>query len=290
MNVAAADRELPGYDFYVRVARTMAGVRRPVRGVPVLLYHSIAEDDSPENAWRFNVAPATFARQMDWLRDQGFQPVGPDRWLAWNQEGQPLPPRPVMITFDDGYRNNLATAVSILKQHGFRAAFFVSTGFSGAAQAFPWVRGARNPAEFAPMSEDEVRTLEREGMDVGAHTREHPRLAAIPDAQARAEIAASKADLERWLGHPVGAFAYPYGSEWDVEDRHRTFCREAGFSTAFTTRPRVSRAGDSPMAIPRITVLERDGVNVFALKVRGFFEGYETFRKILRRLRRGRTD
>jgi peptidoglycan/xylan/chitin deacetylase (PgdA/CDA1 family) len=286
VSLVVPENELPGYDFYGRLAARTAWLRRPIQGVPVLLFHSVGEDMSPENAWRFNVTPDTFTRQMNWLVEQGYQSMGPAQWLAWHNGSQPLPPRAVMITFDDGYRNNLTTALPILQRAGLGATFFISTGFADSQQAFPWVRGARDPAGFAPLSAADVRALDQAGMDIGAHTREHPRLAGVPDAQARLEITASKTDLEQWLGRPVDAFAYPYGSRWDLDERHVEFCREAGFSTAFTTQPAVSRRGTPPLEIPRITVLERDGVEVFALKARGLFEGYERFRKGLRLIRR----
>ena len=86
------------------------------------------------------------------------------------------------------------------------------------------------------LTSDMVRELDRQGMEIGAHTVSHPILTSLDDDSARIEISASKQQLEAILGKPVRLFAYPNGKVGkDYDQRHVAMVREAGFSAAFTT-------------------------------------------------------
>ncbi|MBP7829481.1 MAG: polysaccharide deacetylase family protein [Kiritimatiellae bacterium] len=277
----AASKALPGYDFYAGLARRLAAVRRPRGRIPVLLYHSVSPAADVRNAGLFNVTPATLDTQLHWLKDNGFHFITPEEWLAWRAAPPDTPLRRAIVAFDDGYRNNLEHALPILQRHGVRAVFFIASSFLGAREPFPWIDGPDRDA-FRPMDAGGLRELDAAGMVVGAHTRTHRRLNTLTDAEALSEIRESKKELERLLGKPVTTFAYPYGSKRDQSPRHAELCREAGFTTAFTTRPVSSTRRTDPFAIPRMTVYERDGTELFGLKARGLFDGYDLFRRLIR--------
>ena len=89
--------------------------------VPILLYHHL-DPDQPENETTLH--PDTFERQMRLLKEQGYTPISFDELIAFVEQGTPLPEKPVMITFDDGYTSNAVYAYPVLRELGFHASIF----------------------------------------------------------------------------------------------------------------------------------------------------------------------
>jgi peptidoglycan/xylan/chitin deacetylase (PgdA/CDA1 family) len=155
----------------------------------------------------------------------------------------------LVITFDDGYRDNFSTAAPMLARHGLPACFFLVTDFVD-SNITPWwdeEQGIRS--EW--MSWDEVRSLRAQGFEVGAHTMRHVDLGVTVGRDALAEIAGAKARLERELGGPVTLFSYPYGRRDQMVEENREAVREAGFTCCLSAFGGAVRVGDSPYHLNR---------------------------------------
>jgi peptidoglycan/xylan/chitin deacetylase (PgdA/CDA1 family) len=169
-------------------------------GVPILVYHSVAPTHPGQSTEQrlLDVDPATFRRQMGYLAANGYTVIPLGTLVDALQGHGSAPPRAVVITFDDGWLTQYQNAVPILEQMHYTATFFVITAQIG--------RGAMY------MGLDELRTLQRAGMTIAAHTRTHPDLTEVSDSQLRAEVLGSRQDLQKMLGVPADLFAYPYGA------------------------------------------------------------------------------
>ena len=195
--------------------------RRP--DVPIVTYHSISTAGD-----EFTVSGEAFAAALDGLRNRGFHTVTFHEWLAHADEGTPLPPNPVIVTFDDGYEDAYTTSLPALRARGMRAVFFVVTSFVGADESHRIVRdegGIRRRYLIWP----EVRALADAGMEIGSHGVTHRRLADLTSEEARAELTRSKEQLEAILGKRVEIFAYPYNS---VRRWIEPLARDAGYRAA----------------------------------------------------------
>jgi peptidoglycan/xylan/chitin deacetylase (PgdA/CDA1 family) len=167
--------------------------------VPVLMYHYIRVNPDPRDRTGFalSVTPAQFHAQMDYLARNHFSVIPLSRAIAAIRTHRPLPPRPVVLTFDDGYADFYTTAVPEMRRYGFTATDYVVPNLVGRGSFMTW---------------SQVTAADRLGFTIGAHTMNHVALARVPRSQARAEMSQSKQALEQMLGHPVIEFAYPYGS------------------------------------------------------------------------------
>ncbi|HET9493952.1 MAG TPA: glycosyltransferase, partial [Chloroflexia bacterium] len=165
-------------------------------GVPVLVYHGVERQVSPESV-RFTVSARRFALQMALLKLMRYR-VEPLHSLVAAWESGALPaPRTAAITFDDGYRNNLTRAWPILRRFGYPATLFLVTGFAGAASA--WDR--HSLAGQKPLMDwDEARTLDGQGFRVESHGVTHADLREATAEQARREIGESHRHIEERLG------------------------------------------------------------------------------------------
>ncbi|MCX7791011.1 MAG: polysaccharide deacetylase family protein [Chloroflexaceae bacterium] len=204
--------------------------------IPILMYHYIREVDRDADplGFRLSVRPDRFAEHLAWLRERGYVGLRM-RDLAACLRANDCPRRAVALTFDDGYADNVTTALPLLRRHGFVATFYIVTGFVGREGYMDW---------------EDLALLRDSGMELGAHTVSHADLAALDLGQARHEILASRQALEERLGIEVVSFSYPAGSYTSAV---RRLIREAGFSSAVTTAPaeRLERLD----ALPRRRVL-----------------------------------
>jgi peptidoglycan/xylan/chitin deacetylase (PgdA/CDA1 family) len=186
--------------------------------VPILEYHYVRVNPDPRDRLGYNlsVTPADFLAQMDWLRSSGFHPVDLGDLRAYFQEHVPLPARPVVLTFDDGYADFYTAALPVLLDHGFGAVSYVVPGFLDQPRY---------------MTSGQVRALDRAGIQVGAHTVHHVDLTKASGADLVQEIQGSRTALEKLVGHPVLDFCYPSG-KFNAAVLAAT--HEAGFQTATT--------------------------------------------------------
>jgi peptidoglycan/xylan/chitin deacetylase (PgdA/CDA1 family) len=207
--------------------------------IPILLYH---------------YTPMNFDEQLTYLEQHGYTVVDLDAMLA-GLYGGPLPPKPAVITFDDGFENQMQ-AFAILKKHHMKATFYIING--GAQSRWCIGAGRRYGDPLQPkagcgdayLTWDQVRELDGSGLiTIGAHTLDHENLAGLTPAEQRTEIFDSKAGLEQELGHPVRHFAYPYGA---YNPTTIQLVREAGFATAVTTLPSSYQAPGLEFTLRRV--------------------------------------
>jgi peptidoglycan/xylan/chitin deacetylase (PgdA/CDA1 family) len=221
------------------------------RSLRVLMYHKV--NDLPNN--RMSMPVTLFDDQMCYLRELGYTVVGLDAVLDNYRNGTPLPPQAVLITFDDGYRDNLVNAAPILHKHGYPAVQFVPIAYVGGKQPLPHerhlsARGVHNPT----VDWDEVRELERYGVRIESHGISHKPLAELELDEAAREIAISKLKLEEALGRTVRAFSYVKGSEADYKPVHPSLVRQAGYDLAFTAVSGANSPQSDPLQLRRYNV------------------------------------
>lgn len=189
--------------------------------VPVLMYHYIRWNPNPRDRAGFalSVTPAAFHAQMDYLARNHFNVIPLSQAIAAIRAHRPLPFRPVVLTFDDGYADFFTTAVPEMRRYGFTATDYVVPGLVGHGSFMSW---------------QQVVAADRLGFTIGAHTMNHVALSRVPAGRVMAEMSESKKALQEILGHPVTEFAYPYGSfNRYVAGRARAL----GFESAASTMP-----------------------------------------------------
>ena len=144
--------------------------------IPILMYHSIADDGPPELA-KFRVSPIRFREQLRFLRRCGYHSVSLCEWASSIASGVPLPGRPMIITFDDGYRDFITNAAPLLEAADFRVTIFVVTAKVGATA--DWDITSRPPLPL--MGWDDLRELQRRGFEIGSHTSSHADLRTLSE-------------------------------------------------------------------------------------------------------------
>jgi peptidoglycan/xylan/chitin deacetylase (PgdA/CDA1 family) len=144
-----------------------------------------------------------------------FTTITPAQLLAYLRYDTPLPPRPVLLSFDDASAGQYTNALPVLLRHGFTATFFVMTVVLDKPG---W------------LSRDQVRALDRQGMTIGAHTWDHHPVTRYAEADWRTQLVEPARELARILDRPVRLFAYPYGL-WNQAALPRVAA--AGYEAAF---------------------------------------------------------
>ncbi|MFC4761809.1 polysaccharide deacetylase family protein [Dyella koreensis] len=229
------------------------------------MYHNVAHLPRDLQIYRsLYVSPAAFARQMWLLHRMGYTGLSMSAampYLRGERQG-----RVVAITLDDGYADNLESALPVLSRFGFSATVYVVNRSIGRFNTWDAKRiGIRKQL----MTADELRQWHRAGMEIGAHSQNHPRLTHCSDHQLLDEIYACKADLEDRFGVAVTQFCYPYG---DVDDRVADATQHAGYEAATTThRGRATRESNL-WRLPRVQIARHHFLPQFAMRV---LTGYE---------------
>jgi peptidoglycan/xylan/chitin deacetylase (PgdA/CDA1 family) len=206
--------------------------------VPILTWHRVAvfASEYTKSIPDETVEPSVFAAEIDALASGGYHPISQLQLFDALFHGAALPKKPVLLSVDDGYVDDVKTILPILQAHHFVATFYIIT------------HRFHEPGFLNPT---EVRRLDAAGMDIGAHTRTHVPLAAIPPSEVTAQVLGSKRDLEAVLGHPVQWFAYPFGS---FNASVVAKVRAAGFVLAVTTNGGTHESAQSPLTLPRIHI------------------------------------
>jgi peptidoglycan/xylan/chitin deacetylase (PgdA/CDA1 family) len=220
------------------------------RVVPILMYHrvNVVTASTPAVTRRLTVHPTVFARQMRWLKRHGYHTITQRRLFDALMCGRPLPSRPILITFDDGYRDTLFRASPVLVRLGMKATAYVITG-----------RTSNGDVSF--LGWRHLVQLERRGVEIGSHTVSHRQLPSLSDSAAFAELVRSRRVLERRLGHRVPWLAYPIGA---FDSRIERLARRAGYVLAVTTQHGTRQSARRPLALPRLRIIDSTGVRGLA--------------------------
>lgn len=196
--------------------------------IPVLMYHRVCADDVSARAVSsdFVVRASTLRRQLQYLAARGYR--APDVSAALSQHVDPVAARrSVLLTFDDGYLDNYAVALPILRELGFTATVFVLAEPERHVNFWDTHESTGNAALMGPV---QMREMAEAGITIGSHGISHRRLDTLGDDEARRELVDSKKRIEDWIGKRVDVFAYPFGV---VTPRLKEIAREAGYRAAF---------------------------------------------------------
>jgi peptidoglycan/xylan/chitin deacetylase (PgdA/CDA1 family) len=204
--------------------------------VPILLYHHLGNPPPGERNPSLYVTPARFRATLGALDAAGFQAVTLGRvWAAWHG-GAPLPRRPVVLSFDDGFAEQDTVARPALAARRWPGTLNLQLNRVG-------VRGGLTRAAIARMR--------AAGWEVDDHSTTHPDLTKVGRARLTAEVSGSRALLRRRLGIDARFFCYPYGRS---NAAVRRAVQAAGFRAATTIAPGRASARDDPFALPRFVV------------------------------------
>ncbi|WP_240343907.1 polysaccharide deacetylase family protein [Paenibacillus sp. SYP-B3998] len=177
---------------------------------------------------------------MKYLAVHHFTPLTLNDFTLILQNQKAAPPRPVLLTFDDGYANNAELAMPILRQYNFPATLFISLGAVGQPGYLSW---------------PQIKEMHAAGWDIQPHTVTHPHLPLLDADKQREEIMHSRQQLEEQLGGKADVFAFPYG---EYNEETLKILREAGFRYAFTTQEGRVDSSLPPLELPRIVVYGDD--------------------------------
>ena len=218
--------------------------------VPILMYHVLGDPPPGAPFPQLYVSDADFAGQMGWLARHGYTAVTlRSVWDHWHGRGS-LPSRPVVVSFDDGYRSVAHSAFPSLRQRGW-------PGVLNLAAKNLHVRGG--------ISERQVRRLIASGWEIDAHSLSHADLTAIDRRQLTREVAGSRRELRRLFDIPVEFFCYP-GGRYDA--RVIAAVRAAGFLAATTTVEGLATPA-APFELRRVRVSRGDGISTFSSSLHG---------------------
>ena len=229
--------------------------------IPILMYHQVTPRPHPALR-KYAVTPRAFAMQMNWLALTGYMPITLDSLLAHRIGQCPLPSRPIVITFDDGYQDCVEHAAPILHARGFTAMFYLVAGLVGKTSR--WLLSERG-VELPLLDWTAARALEAAGFQCGSHTMSHPRLTDKSPDGCREELLTSRRLLEDHLGHEVTHLAYPFGS---FNEKVRALVAETGYRTASSVRIGLSSSEDDVLALHRVPISGQDSLLDFICRLR----------------------
>jgi peptidoglycan/xylan/chitin deacetylase (PgdA/CDA1 family)/SAM-dependent methyltransferase len=229
------------------------------RRLPILMYHRIAPEGSSILA-NYRITPQAFHDQLRYLRDAGYYSLPLDEWRIAAERKKPLPGKPILLTFDDGYSDFQDYAWPLLKRYGFSAMVFLVANQVGKTNSWDAYYGSPLPLLDWP----NILLLQKEGIEFGSHTATHPHLTGISLCDVVKEASISRRILQERLGKPVQALAYPHGSTDRVVQHLVGAC---GYMYGLTTVPRFSGFNDSLLALPRVEVSGADDLQRFIQKL-----------------------
>ena len=236
--IVVAQAQSEGREYFIS-HQEIIPLGAPTIKLPILMYHYIRRPPSMRTdllGYRLSVAPEVFQMQLDWLYAHGYHAVNFNDVRDYFAGIRPLPPRPVVITLDDGYRDLYTTAYPMLMAHRFTAVAYIVTSFVGQPRY---------------VSRDQILEMDRAGIQIASHTIDHADLARASFGSALYQVAQSKQWLEKLVGHPVLDFAYPSGK---FNPSAVAAVKQAGYDTAVTEQVSIVHSPVDRFAWARVRV------------------------------------
>ena len=244
---------------YWRGVRDAGGMPR-FQTVRILAYHAI-QDLAGQRLEAYGTPQRQFQRQMRMLQRVGFHFISPDQFLGFLRRGTPLPRWPLLLTFDDCYKDLVQFALPVLRRLKIPAVAFAVSGLLGRSNT--WDQACGDTA-LQLLDQSGLLLLAKHGVEIGSHSRTHSDLTTVSPGALEEEIAGSIQELEAAGLNKARLFAYPYGA-WNA-----AVCQVAkrtGLEAAFTVKPGVAFRGGDAYRIPRIQIMRSDTGWLFLRKV-----------------------
>lgn len=264
----------------------LRAVSRGAGKIPILMYHSVAEEDESATHPYYWVAvrPSLFREQMAWLHEHGYQTVTLEGAVSRLRGTTQDTARPVVITFDDGYRNFLESAFPALQEYGFSATMFLPTNSIGTE--------TRSFKGRDCLTWKEVRELRQQGIEFGSHTVSHPQLHDLPPHRIREEILTSRQAIEDNLGCAVDTFAYPYAfpqSDGPFKAMVREILEEGGYRYGVCTQIGRASRGSDPLFLERLPMNGGDDTALLGAKMAGAYDWVGVLQAVVKGAQRSKT-
>ncbi|TXK70171.1 polysaccharide deacetylase family protein [Paenibacillus sp. N3.4] len=209
--------------------------------IPVLNYHSVTVQPGNTAA----ITPAKLEEQMQYLADHGYKTLTLNEFIdIWEGREKPKA-KAILLTFDDGYKDNYTAALPILAKHNFRATMFISPGMVEDGYFLNW---------------EEIKEMHKGGWDIQPHGMTHQNLTQLNTEKQTFEITEARRQIEKELGIPADVYCYPFG------ERNQTtlhILKEHGFRYAFTIDQGMANPDQNPFLIHRLFVNGEAGLNSF---------------------------
>ena len=204
-------------------------------GFPILEYHTVTKNPDPSSEI-YNVPPAEFSAQLDYLRENGYTTITLNDFIRAKRFGNPLPAKPVILTCDDGYADNYTEMLPILEAHGMTAVVFVITNELGKPGYLDlW----------------QVKDMQRRGIEIGSHTADHLPLVTLSDDLLINQIRGSKIFLE-WSGlEPIASLSYPNGV---YNSQIIQLLRDENYLAAVTGEAGLNNLDSDPYTLRRVNI------------------------------------
>lgn len=215
------------------------------KGIPVIMYHSIKyEKDNP-----VRVSKENFQAQMKYLKDNNYSTLSLDELYEFIENNVPVSEKSVVLTFDDGYKDNYETAYPILKEYGFKATIFVISDYIG-------------KDEYLNISQ--IKELDENGIQIESHTIKHETLNTLSYYDQLNTLKQSKESLQKLLNREIKYIAYPYGKYNETTIKA---AKAAGYSLALTTDGRWSDKSDGIYTLDRVFISGLHDLDTFIYRI-----------------------
>ncbi len=246
------------------------------RVVPILMFHKVEKTNTPQAEI---VSPQRFDWQMGYLKKNHYNVISLDTLVDAIRDGKKLPPKPVVITFDDGYADNYVYALPVLKKYGFPATVFIVPGLVD--QNLIKEKDYLDPEKFKALIDEDylnwaqIREMMKGGFTIGCHGLTSAYLPDLSIKNQVLEIEKGKWALENTLKVKIDLYAYPVGG---FDENTKAIVKQAGFKAAVTTNRGKDRFNKNLYELDRIRISDADNSEqILWVKLMGF---YHLFRQM----------
>lgn len=250
-------------------------IRKKMGWLPILMYHKVI-DDKRDGQHRIFIHKDNFRSHIEFLKKKNFQFLSfkdlDDFWMERRPLSE-LSRKSLIITFDDGYTNNLEHAIPVLKENRAKATIFLLADHSILSNS--WDEGSEETPDSL-MSLEEKKSLSPDVIEIGSHGLRHDRLPKKDDSEILSEMRVSKKILEHDLNRPVTAFAYAFG---DIDSRLPRLAKEAGYAFAVNTDRGPVEWSRNPWSLFRVSMFPEDNVWSLWKKTSKWYRKYYYYKR-----------
>ncbi len=247
--------------------------------IPILMYHKIP-DKPIESPNRIFITKENFKKHLNFFRLRGLTPITfvdykniAEGNIKYTQGCMPIPKRPIILTFDDGYEDNFTNLLPIMQKYGYKGVIYL---LGDENITYNYWDADKGDHKDMLMNTAQKQAFVRAGWEIGAHTLSHPNLTQISAEQAFEEMTLSKKNIEETLQTKIISFAYPYGS---LNENLKELAKKAGFDFAVATDTGGMHLEHDYFQIFRVNVFPEDDFFALYKKTSTWYRIYYEKRK-----------